>query len=242
MTIPRGRARAPVAAIGGGGVGPLVSFDGTTNYINGFAQANSSTLTIAGRIVLDGNPAPLDSIFGFYYGAMRFSSAIGTRQIQLNLINSGFTTIVDAEDGVTWSDGDVLSFVVAIDLGGGLSGSKSVSCYINGSEAISSTTSGGTLALNSDEPLSLMGIDGGIRYVQAESNGFWLSRTAVDPQSYWSSFFDGSNQWQASIPTNGTIEGATPFFWQNGNATAWNSGSDNNSNGYTMNGTVTAVI
>lgn len=230
--------KSAAAAPPGGSVGPLVTFDGTSDYITGISGlTTSSTLTVAGRLVFNGNPVALDTVFSFFYSGMRFSDATNPRQVQLDILNSGFSSIVNAEDGTTWDDTDTMAFVVAIDLAGGLSGSKSVSMYINGSEVISSTTTGGTLAFNSDEPFTLMGINSGGRLVSADTNGFWVSTSAVDPQSYYSDFFDGSHQWQA-LSNAGTVQGVTPEFWQNGDATAWNSGSDNNSNSYTMNGSV----
>lgn len=239
MTGILGRTRAPAAAVTspGGSVGPLVAFDGTNDYITGISgMTSSNTLTVAGRVVLDGAPNPTDTIFAFTYGGVRFSNAVGLRQVQL-VINSSTVLIVDAEDGTTWNDNDVLSFVVCVDTAGGLSGGKSASMYINGSEVISSTTIGGTLVFNNEDPFTLMGVASGARLMQAETNGFWVSTSAVDPQSYYSDFFDGSHQWQA-LSSAGTVQGITPEFWQNGDVTAWNSGSDNNSNSYTMNGAV----
>jgi len=232
----RKRAAAP-----GGTVGPLVSFDGANDYVTGIAGLGATpTLTVAGRVVWDGDPGTLSTVLAFDAAAMRIVDSINPRQIQLELIDGAFGTIVDAQYTHTWADNEVMAFVLAVDVAAGLAGGKSVSLYINGAERISSTTTGANLELNfgGAPGFSLMGLDDGTRLVTGETNGLWVSQSAVDPQSHYSSFFNGSDQWQG-LSTAGTINGVTPDFWQNGNVAAWNSGSDNNSVAYTMNGAVT---
>jgi hypothetical protein len=55
----------------------------------------------------------------------------------------------------------------------------------------------------------------------------------------YSDFFDGSDQ---PIFNSATVGGHTAVFFQNGNATAWNAGTNDGSDGnFTMNGAVTDV-
>lgn len=223
----------------------LVRFDGTNDYVNGFglgtgANGNSPTLTVAGRVVWNGEPGIGDALVNFYGGGLWVS--FDQRQLQLIINPDGYVPQIvpfTIASGTQQVDGGSVAFVLAIDVTGGLAGSKSVSLYVDGVEVISSTTTSGDLALDaaSDFPLAIMGEDGGGRLCSGDTDGFWISTSAVDPQTHWSSFFNGANEWQ-SLPANGAISGVTPDFWQNGDATAWNSGADQNGNSYTMSGAV----
>lgn len=217
----------------------LKEFIKETINISGIAGFGStSTLTIAGRVVFDlGSISSLDTIFGFFYGGFRITN-VATRTMQLELLHDGYGTIVDGSYASSWDAGSgVMAFVLAIDTTAGLAGGNSVRLYINGSEAVTSTTTGIALSLDTENPLELMASGGGDRFFPGQSNGFWMSTSVLDPNTNWSNFFDGSNQWQ-SLPANGVISGVTPGFWQNGDAANWNSGTDNNGNSYTMNGAV----
>lgn len=227
------------AAPSGGTIGPLVNIAGGapgTVYTGDHTGITDSTdFTIAMRVVLSENPAANDVLFGWNYGTLAFNA--GGR-----LYHSFAGLFDDNPTGEVFSNGSVMCIMMAFDGNSGLTGSRCISLYVNGVDYFGNTTSLTNYFWNindNDEPIKIFNNGGGgLNSASLQTNGVWFADQAIDPATDYSDFFDGSDQWQA-LPTNGDVGGVSPVFWQNGNVAAWNSGSDNNSNSYTMNGTVT---
>lgn len=221
--IPRGRF-APAA--GGGTIGTLVNFEvqtgGHTNFVNG------TGFTLAVRWIDGVAPAGFPAMFDFAWSACGRENNGGLFQNFLGTFTSGGALTV----------GNPHCMVFAIDTTNGLPGGRCISVYVDGSDYMSDTTTQSSQTLffdDADHPLSF---GEGAATVQLDTNGVWMTDQAMDPAAVYSLFFDGSEQFQP-LPTNGVVNGVTPKFWQNGDAPAWNSLSDNNSNSYTLSGSVT---
>lgn len=130
------------------------------------------------------------------------------------------------------------AIMIAVDFAGGLTGGRTMSCYVNGVEILSST-SGSAGAMGDPTALFNDGISGTqIFSGNAIEQGWWHKGTTRDPATYYSTFFDGSNTPQ-TLPSDGAVGGVTPDLFIKGDAAAWNLGTDENGNSYTMNGAVT---
>ena len=237
--IPRGRF---VPAAGGGSVAPWVSFAGgapSTNYLSGFGQTNSPGFTFAARLRFDETPANLDYLLGMNYAGMFHESDTSFTAAFNTTTFSNLDFSVD-DPTTTFANTDIIALMLVIDTSGSMSGSATGRIYINGVEesAVTTAVSGNVKYNEGGNELIVMNSNGGGNSAAVSTNGIWMGTGALDPVTNWSNFFDGSNQWQ-NLTGDGTVGGVTPFFWQNGDATAWNSGSDNNGNSYTMNGSVT---
>lgn len=222
------------AAGGGGTIGPLVNITGATDYTSAHTGITNGTgFTIAMRWLYDSSPSGFPTMFGFDFGLIGCNANGSLFQNWLGSFTSG----------AALGNSTPHCMVFSIDTTNGLPGGRWMSCYINGVDYMSDTTtqSSQTLTMTGgSEPIKIFnnGAGTGAGTLELDTNGVWFVDQAMDPAANYSNFFDGSDQFQA-LPTNGVVNGVTPTFWQNGNAAAWNSGSDNNSNSYTMNGTVT---
>lgn len=131
-----------------------------------------------------------------------------------------------------------LSVMLAVDKAAGLSGSKSVSLWVNGEEVVWGTvTSGPDLlklgTINNDQWNS--------GRCSTEMELVWFhAGHALDPATQWSDFFDGSNH-PKTLASGGVVGTFAPTFWQFGNAAAWMSGTDRAGHSYTVTGTLTDV-
>lgn len=240
--IPRGRF-VPAAGGGGGGgggtIGPLVSFEGGTDSISAFpAMARSTGFTLVTRIIPSEALTFLDFLFGFNYGTciVDNSGTLPERGLAANFNTSTFTGVSVNNASPSFGSGDVMAIMCALDTTNGLTGGRGVDIWINGVRYMSSTDplSGDWRINDSDEPLRFWT---GSQAFDMQTNGLWVANSALDPATHFSSFFDGSDQFQP-IDSVGQIGGITPNFWQNGDANAWNSNSDNNGNSYTLTGAV----
>lgn len=235
-----------VVAAPSGTIGPLVSFDGTNDYLSGFGNAGggsfgtTSTFTVAGRFIPNGDMGVLDGILTFFGAGLRH---LVNGDLVIQVFDVGFVEIIpETTLDLNLFDNDVIAFMLAIDTSGGMSGGRSAVLYVNGVQQYSGSVTGGNLVLNDDpggESRLQYLANNGANLLSAETNGLWFSTSeAIDPVAEWTNWFDGLNEFQP-IAANGVVNGHTPFFWQNGDAAAWNSGLDNNGVAYTMNGSVT---
>lgn len=202
----------------------VVNFDGANDYISGLTWSSGDEFTAAICIEFDvntGNQTLIEGPFSFY----TFSENLAFYNDDIGFSQWSLPTA-----------GTRLAIMLAVDFAGGMTGGRTMSCYVNGSEVFSSTS---TSALTMSGPVGLFN-DLSVQYFDgnAVEQGWWHKGTALDPATYYSSFFDGSNDPQ-TLASNGAVGGVTPDLFIKGDATAWNSGTDENSNSYTMNGAVT---
>lgn len=240
---------------GGGNVGPLVSIPGgspATTWIDGIAgMTESDEFTIAMRMVFSGAPSLNDALLGFNWNQLVHA---GDTTIFGGLNTSAFTGIPLDAGTTTFGTGQddtlILAMMLVGDISQNLSGGHTATLWVNGSvEDSDDTTPSGTWRFNdATVPLRIWNNAGGNGTNSSfQTNGLYVSPHAFDPVTHWSTFFDGANQFQASIPTDGVINGNVPALWQNGTVTdsgetpaeIWNRGTDNAGRAYTMNGGAT---
>lgn len=199
---------------------PEVVFDGTDDEIGNIASFGTavSAFTFAMRFRPGTGIATNDQIMtnafnifmasaenlGFYIGAASDWNTNGA--------------LVDGGGSPVGTEFSVLAVANNAGIGGG---SDTARLYIDG-RLIGSTTNAFTAPTISVAACRLMGAFGGGN-VPCSVRRIWISTTAS--LATWSDHFEGDNT-VVPLSGQGTINSVTPEFWQEGDATQWNSGSD----------------
>jgi hypothetical protein len=117
----------------------------------------------------------------------------------------------------TYAVDEWVSLLFAVDGAAGLTGGRSVDCWVNGArrKSLTGTLTGDFNAFTSTQSW-IMAHNSENRYANFDlSHWFWLSKVAIDPETHWSSFFNGDNTVK-DLGDTGVVGGVTPLQYLRG--------------------------